>query len=143
MDPLRELLFRASARYLQVHPSGLVLDGAPRDRVAARILHHTGARTLYRGRRPHCRSLDGVTALNGQACADCHDRKHCTPQVRLDLLIDGRPYRLLLAYTSATNLLAYRALLRAQQRDLPDVTTSITVIDRGRWGELRFAQHAE
>lgn len=61
-----------------------MLPGSLRPAAEATILNHGGARTLYRGRRPVGRSLDGVTATNGAACGDCLERKHCTPLVRLD-----------------------------------------------------------
>lgn len=62
----------------------------------------------------------------------------CTPQIRLDLSIEARPYRLLLAYTSAANFLAYEADLRRRRIVLEIVTHHIQVVDRGSWGELRF-----
>lgn len=63
-----------------------------------------------------CRSLNGIRPLENseQACAPC-GASECTPQVRVDLLFEGLPYRLLLAFTSAKK-----------------------VIHRGNWGALVF-----
>lgn len=142
LDPLREILHAARARYLTVRPEGLLLDesGPPLARVTAKIFGHGGARTLYRGRQPHCRSLDGVRALDDPAksCRTCYLRKHCTPQVRVDLEIAGRPYKLLLAYTSARSFLAYVEAMTKAGRDPIETATMITVVSRGSWGELRF-----
>jgi len=141
-DPLREILHRILARYLTVLPKGFVLEpkDEPRPLVEARILGSGGARTLYRDRRPLCRSLDGVESLThkGRRCLDCPFKPRCTPQIRVDLSIDARPYRLLLAHTSAANFLAYEADLRRRRIVLATAIHSIEVIDRGSWGELRF-----
>jgi hypothetical protein len=143
VGPLREILHRALVRYLTVRPSGFELEpGAPlRPVVEARILGHGGARTLYERRRPKCRSLDGLRPVMGDTsreCATCAERSRCTPQVRLDLIVDRRPYRTLLAYSSARAFLEYEAKLRLQRVAIEDVVTRIHVTNRGSWGELRF-----
>lgn len=144
VEPLRELLHRALVRYLTVRPRGFELrDGdPPRPVVEARILGHGGARTLYEERRPKCRSLDGVRPITGdsdRSCAECADRSRCVPQVRLDLIVERRPFRMLLAYSSARAFLVYEAELRQRGHRIEDVVTKITVVNRGSWGELRFA----
>ena len=144
VEPLRELLHRALVRYLTVRPRGLELhpDMPPRPVVEARILGHGGARTLYVDHRPECRSLDGVRPVTGdtrRSCVHCTDRSRCVPQVRLDLIVDRRPFRMLLAYSSARAFLVYEAELRQRGRRIEDVMTKITVVNRGSWGELRFA----
>jgi hypothetical protein len=143
LQPLRDILHRALARYLTVRPSGFVLhdDGRPpRRSVEARILGYGGARTLYRDRKPDCRSLDGVASIThtGRRCTGCELRAKCTPQVRLDLIVDYKPYRLLLAQTSARNFLEHEAHLRQAGIAIETIAHRIEVIDRGSWGELRF-----
>jgi len=143
VEPLRELLHRALVRYLTVRPRGFELhpDRPPRSVVEARILGHGGARTLYENRRPKCRSLDGVRPVTGdlrRSCAECAQRSRCVPQVRVDLIVDRRPFRLLLAYSSARAFFGYEAELRQRRRRIEDVLTKITVVNRGSWGELRF-----
>ena len=140
-DPelFREILGRVLARYLTVKPEGVVVDDQPLDDVTARVLSFGAARTLYRGRRPACRSLDGKKALEKETLCDrCPDRKHCTPQVRVDLLLKDRPFRLLLSYSSARNFLLYASETRRTGIALEEVVTRIRVLDRGSWGELRF-----
>lgn len=141
-DPLRDLLHRAIARYLTVTPHGVILAGEPQalPRVAVRIMGYGGARTLYRKHRPVCRSLDGVAAVAQQnkRCADCVDRDACTPQVRVDLIAHGRPYRLLLAFTGARNFLDYVARLEQRGVQIDRTEHEISVVARGTWGEVRF-----
>ncbi len=143
VEPLREILHRALVRYLTVTPTGLLLDKdeRPRPTVEARILGFGGARTFYRKRKPVCRSLDGVVAVTDpdKACAECEDRQRCTPQVRLDLIIERRALRCLLAFTSARNFLEYEARLRRGGVIIEQVLHQISVVNRGAWGELRFS----
>jgi len=145
LQPLRAILQQARRRYLTVRPHGFELNPGARLRpvLEARILSFGSARTLYQDRKPLCRSLDGIqpTAPKGQrSCAECALRTRCTSQVRLDLLVDTQPLRLLLAHTSAKNFLLYEAQLRERGVALYDVLHRMTVINRGSWGELRFAR---
>lgn len=142
VEPLREILRRALTRYLTVTPAGFQLIGRskPEPQIEARLLSFGGARTLYKNRRPDCRSLDGLQSItHTRQCSDCELRSQCTAQVRLDLLVDSRPYRLLLAHTSARNFLAYDMKLRQAKRDYAQVLHRLTVMNRGSWGELRFS----
>ena len=142
VEPLREILHAALKRYLTVRPRGFELTPGetPRPAIDVRILNTGAARTLYQNRKPCCRSLDGVRPLDdpGRTCAPCRLRGQCTPQVRLDLFVDAKPFRLLLAHTSAKNFLAYEARLRQQGHALDEHLHRITVTNRGSWGELRF-----
>ncbi|MCP4209250.1 MAG: hypothetical protein GY767_19685 [Shimia sp.] len=144
IQPLRELLQRAQRRYLTVRPHGFELNpGTPLQPVLeARILGFGGARTRYQDRKPLCRSLDGIRPISEdqRTCAECRVRFRCTPQLRLDLLADTQPFRLLLAHTSAKNFLLYETELHQRGLALNDVLHRITVINRGSWGELRFTQ---
>lgn len=143
-QPLRDLLHRALARYLSVTPRGFVLDGrdAPEPRIIVRIPGYGGARTLYRQRRPVCRSLDGVAAIGDpeKVCNRCSKASSCTPQVRLDLVVEGRPHRLLLAFTSAKNFLTYAGKLDAQKVAIDDGQHELLVIPRRGWGEVQFRE---
>ncbi len=142
VQPLREILHAASKRYLSVRPRGFELQPGepPRPSLEARILSSGAARTLYRKRKPRCRSLDGIAPLDdsSRTCATCRVRTQCTPQLRLDLFVDAQPFRLLLAWTSAKNFLLYEARLRQRSISFEDRLHRITVINRGSWGEVRF-----
>ncbi len=143
-QPLRDLLHRALARYLTVTPRGFLLGGRdqPVPRLVVRILGYGGARTLYRQRKPVCRSLDGVAAVTDseKACERCSQADSCTPQVRVDLVVEGQPHRLLLAFTSAKNFLAYVGRLDVQRVDIGDVHHELLVVPRRGWGEVQFRE---
>jgi hypothetical protein len=139
---LRDIVQRMMARYIAVRPLGIDL-GNNRKLIPAlncRILDYGAARTLYRNRRPVCRSLDAVKAIKdaNKLCQQCVDRDHCTGQVRLDLLFENCPYRLLIAYTSAKNFLLYTGKLAEKKIEIQTTDTKIVVVNRGSWGELRF-----
>ena len=139
---LRDIVQRMMARYISVRPLGIDL-GNNRKLIPAlncRILDYGAARTLYRNRRPVCRSLDAVKAIKdaNKLCQQCVDRDHCTGQVRLDLLFENCPYRLLIAYTSAKNFLLYTGQLAEKKIEIQTTDTKIVVVNRGSWGELRF-----
>lgn len=141
-EPLREILERLFVRYLGVRPGGFELEKrAPlQPAIEAKILGFGPARTLYKMQRPDCRSLDAVQSIThrDRRCAECTLRERCTPQVRLDLVVDAHSYRLLLAYTSARSFLTHVAELQRRGIALERVRHRILVVDRGHFGELRF-----
>ncbi len=139
---LRDIVRRMMVRYMTVRPLGIDL-GNNRNLIASlncRMLDYGAARTFYRNRRPVCRSLDAVRSIASTEtlCQQCPDRDQCTGQVRLDLLFENCPYRLLLAYTSAKNFLLYTGKLVEKKLEIKSIDTKIFVINRGSWGELRF-----
>jgi hypothetical protein len=138
----QDILQRMTARYLTVRPTGIEIPDQPerRTHLDVKILNHGAARTLYRGQRPVCRSLNGIQAMGdaNKHCAACPAQAQCTPQVRVELLFEGMPYRLLLSFTSAKNFILYLTLLHKRRLDLQTVKTRIRVANRGSWGELRF-----
>ena len=141
-DIYRSILSRTSARYMTVRPEGVELspsDG-PLEILHVQILEHAGARTLYRNRKPICRSLDAVSSITNprMRCVTCFERRQCIPQVRVELLFEHRPWRLLLAYSSAKNFLLYNTEILNQREEIADVITEIRVVNRSTWGELRF-----
>jgi hypothetical protein len=137
---LTDLFADAFARYLAVRPGGLQMPHGPIvQTLRARLLACRPARTLYENHQPRCRSLDGIQSVTeARTCAACLLRKTCTPQIYLELLCNHVPYRLLLAYTSARNFMLFTSRLRQQGRPLENTDILISVLDRGRWGELRF-----
>lgn len=142
--PLRDLLHRALARYLTVTPRGFALDAGtePVPRLVVRIVSYGGARTLYRQRKPICRSLDGIVVVNDPTkhCDRCPQIDSCTPQVRVDLVVERRPHRLLLSFTSAKNFMAYVGRLEQQRVAIDSVSHELVVVQRRGWGEVRFRE---
>lgn len=143
-EPLRAILHRALARYLTVTPRGFLLDShhEPVRRLVVRILGYGGARTLYQQKKPVCRSLNGIVAVTEptKQCKACAQHDSCTPQVRLDLVVDGKPHRLLLAFTSAKNFLAYAGRLEVQRIGVDSIQLELVVVPRSGWGEIQFRE---
>lgn len=139
---MSELLIAAFARYVTVHAEGLEMrSGDIVPSAAARLLGFHAARTLYENRRPLCRSLDGVRPLKGeQTCAACVFRRKCTPQVCVDLLIEGIPERLLLAFTSLRNFLVFVEERRRKGAAVEGAEFLLAVRNRGHWGEVCFLE---
>lgn len=141
-----ELLLSVFARYVTVHPEGLELrSGEIVPAAAARLLGFHSARTLYQDRQPSCRSLDGVAPLKGgQNCAACLFRAKCTPQLCVDLVLEGIPERLLLAFTSLRNFLVFVDGRRQKGEQVEGANIQVVVKNRGHWGEVCFlADHSK
>jgi len=137
---LNDLFASSFARYLSIQPVGLRFPrGLLRSSVPATLLRCSPARTLYKNRKPVCRSLDGVRSIRDEtSCSSCPKRNDCTAQIYLELLVDGVPYRLLLAYTSARNFMQFASRLKQRDQNVENAEVIISVRDRGRWGEVRF-----
>lgn len=137
---IQDLFASSFARYLSVHPTGLRFPHGPMcSSVEATVHTCRPARTLYREKKPVCRSLDGVLSIKEHNdCASCLERQGCTAQIYLELTIQEVPYRLLLAYTSARNFMQFLSRIGKQRLDIAGTRILIQVRDRGRWGELCF-----
>jgi hypothetical protein len=92
---LRDIVQRMMARYITVRPRGIDLGNNKKliPALNCRVVDYGAARTLYRNRRPVCRSLDAVKPIGNpeKRCQQCPDREQCTGQVRLDLLFENSP----------------------------------------------------
>ncbi|MEK7993971.1 MAG: hypothetical protein AAB403_09235 [Planctomycetota bacterium] len=142
VSTLRDLLARSFSRYLKVTPNGFQPSHADRTlpAISATILTFRPARTLYQNRKPVCRSLDGVQALiESRTCGTCLLRKTCIPQICLEILYQGMPLRLMLAYTSAKNFMLFVSRQQQAGTPLEGSPVKLNVLDRGRWGEICFA----
>lgn len=140
MSALDEIRSHMQTRYLTVRKDGIFIGTVCFPKMIAKIQNYGDARTLYRGRSPVCRSLDGIKPLKNpdSRCENCLQRNHCTPQIRIELLYQQKPYRLLLSFTSANNFLRYLDQLAQTQIRIQEVLTELRVIPRYSWGELTF-----
>jgi hypothetical protein len=139
--PLREICASAAARYALIAPAGILLPSAasPYNPITVRIVTYKPARTRYVNKQPICRSLNGLFSLHDNSrCAACEYRRTCTPQIALDILYRAVPFRLMLAYTSAKNFFAFLRTAQTPHQGIEGATISISVLDRGKWGEARF-----
>jgi len=138
---LEDLINIMCSHYLRVLPQGFEINPACVEKeITVRLLDFSPARTLYEKNKPVCRSLNAAYDLkNKQECASCNKRLRCTLQFYLEVEYKQKPLRLILSYTSARNFTFFCSQLK--QKELPIINTPIqlTVLDRGRWGEVRFS----
>ena len=137
-----EILDRSQARYLRVLPTGLAFpDGRVLQSVSVTIRRHHPARTLYRNRRPVCRSLDGSNPLTNtkKSCVTCLERPTCTPQILLTILVKLEPFYLLLSHTSLRNFIHFTQHKTLGQHD----SILIKILKHQHWGEITFLEPKE
>jgi hypothetical protein len=143
LAPLRAVIAQSLIRYATITPKGILLPHAaiPYNPLDVAIITYGPARTRYLNRRPLCRSLDGLRSIDNRTlCATCHDSRSCTPQIALDISYRRLPFRLLLAFTSAKNFLAALKTINPSAGNIQDAPISITVTNRGHWGEANFSR---
>lgn len=141
MLPLRQIIAQTCAAYATITPAGIILTvtDKPYNPLLVSIVSYKSARTRYVNRHPVCRSLNGIAAINGRKrCVACEDKRVCTPQIALEIIYRAVPFRILIAYTSAKNFLLFMKSLYTHHQQLENTTVEISVIDRGRWGEVCF-----
>jgi hypothetical protein len=141
LAPLREIIAASSARYARITPGGILLQSAssPYNPLPVTIVTYKPARTRYVNKKPVCRSLNGIQSIQDNfRCATCDYHRTCTPQIALEILYRSVPFRIMLAYTSAKNFLAFVRTLHAPNQRIEGAFVEITVLDRGKWGEARF-----
>lgn len=129
-------------RYATIVPNGIILPqtSTPHNPLMVTLITWHAARTRYNNRHPVCRSLDGVHAINQKTkCFSCQERHSCTPQIVVNAVYRIVPVRFLLSYTSANNFLTLVRKCCATNGMLEGRTLTISVIDRGRWGEATFS----
>ncbi len=128
------------ARYVQIRPDGINLgNGSICPRLEAEVLSFSPARTRYEKHHPVCRSIDGIQTIHADGkCSCCPLRKHCTPQIRLDMIHCSSVIRLLLSHTSLRNFVLFLSTLQHRKIQLQGARITIKVLNRGRWGELKF-----
>jgi hypothetical protein len=142
LAPLREIIAASTARYAQIAPGGIILPSAatPYNPLAVTIVSYKPARTRYVNKQPVCRSLDGLQSLQDKCrCVSCEYHRTCTPQIALEFLYRAIPFRIMLAYTSAKNFLAFMRTIHAPNQRIEGRVVHIEVLDRGKWGEARFS----
>lgn len=142
MQPLHSILAQACARYATITPGGIVLPCSPTpyNPLQAAIIAYKPARTRYVNHHPICRSLNGINSINRRSrCIACEEKLSCTTQLALDIMYRSVPFRILLAYTSMRNFIAFCRTFRPPQQYVEGALVEISVLDRGRWGEACFA----
>jgi hypothetical protein len=141
LAPLREIISSVCSRYALLTPKGIILPTSsnPYNPLPVTIVTYKPARTRYVNKKPLCRSLNGIQSINDHAtCVSCDYRRTCTPQIALEIQYKLVSFRIMLAYTSAKNFLAFLRTLHPANSHIENASVEISVIDRGKWGEATF-----
>jgi hypothetical protein len=138
-NPLRQAFARRTYVLIRVTQKGFRLEDDILPELSGRIIKSTMLRKLFQDGDLVCQSKDGVTAEDGTVCATCL-HPLCRPQMRIQLLNGSCAYVIDLAVTSAQNLLDFEDEAKAEDKRLRDLEVVLTILDRGHWGEVRFAR---
>jgi hypothetical protein len=123
----------------KVTPDGFVVDDERVPTLTGRVRKTHLVRKRFEDGVLACDSRDGVTARNGTQCEAClHPR--CQPSLRLHLQNASAVYVIDLAVTAAQNFLRLEDVLEADGKTLDDTPLTLSVINRGYWGEVRFTR---
>lgn len=148
--------FAPRARGLvRVHPQGFRIGESTYPVLRATLASWSLVRKLFRDERLICRSENGEVSTGGKDCETCGDRAQCSPRLRVFLeaatglspagaAASGDPESLgslvlELNATSCRNFLAHARRMAAATIEIPDLPVRMSIIDRGQWGEVRFA----
>lgn len=139
-DELHAAFRRPTLVLLRVEPGGF-RDG---DRLltvlSGRLARTRLTRKLFEDGRLACYAPDGLVAHNRTPCDECA-HPACRPWLRVQLAAPrDLVYLLDLAVVSARNLLDLEQQAACDGLRLADLTLQLWVVDRGRWGEVRFAR---
>jgi len=136
------ILSQCTIRYATIRPDGIALNGSITTLSTLDIVlkSYSPARTLYVNKYPQCRSFDGINShtKKDKKCVDCANNQQCTPQISIDCYDGKCPYRFILAYTSAQNFLLFVQKCKIQNKQCLGKKITISVKNRGRWGEAIF-----
>jgi len=136
---LKKIIEKSFSRYITILPEGFKLPYENKIYKALTVEFSSfhPVRTFYEKRKPTCRSIDGITSVKDKKpCASCILKKHCVSQICLEIIYQSIPLKLLLSYTSMRKFLLF--INNKNIESLKKSNFTITVINRGKWGELKF-----
>ena len=130
-------------QFLRVAAHGFLCQGREHPSFPASILAASTVRKRFLNGKLVCSSPDAHKAKDGSSCDTCPLRSDCLPRIRLRLrpLCSQipNPIFLELSFSSAKNFLDYFVNLHSQGIDPLQVPARISVLNRGRWGEVFFS----
>jgi hypothetical protein len=145
---LGEAFDRPPRKLARVKPDGFAIGDGTIPALRGTISDFCLVRKLFRRRRVVCFSDDGISGSSGKRCEDC-SQEDCAPRIRLHLDpapgsdMNGPQIHLELNYSSSRNFIEYAGDLAATHHEVQEVVTSLSVEDRGKWGEVLFAVSRE
>lgn len=143
LKPLSEAFSRKQRGFLKLKPRGLFAGDDPVAPLRGRITAWILVRKLFCKGKVACKSEDGVEGARSERCGKCR-REGCSQRLRLHIEpVSGGPLTgveviLELNFSSARNFLQYAVDLASHCMEVPDVVSSLTVVDRAKWGEVVF-----
>jgi hypothetical protein len=139
-DDLHAAFRRPPLVLLEIEPGGFRDGDRLLTLLTGRLARRRLLRKLFENRRLACCAHDGLVAEDGTHCFECA-HPACRPWLRVQLAAPGDiVYLLDLAVVSARNLLDLEQQADHDGLRLADLTLQLWVVDRGRWGEVRFAR---
>ena len=141
---LGEAFRTAPRRFARVAPDGFRIGEEIVPVLRGTIQEWTLVRKLFRKGRVACSSRDGVEGAGAERCASCK-REGCSPRIRLRIHpapgggLDAPDLELELNFSSCRNFLDYARELAAAHLEVHEAVTVFSVLDRAKWGEVRFA----
>ena len=148
MTPTKSSLRFDPPQFLSIGPHGFLL---PRDAdrqiefpsFTTSIIVASTVRKRFLNGNLVCSSSDAHKARDGSSCDSCLLRSDCLPRIRLRLspLCSDipNPVFIELSFSSAKNFLDYFVNLQSQAIDPLQVPARLSVLNRGRWGEVIFS----
>lgn len=131
-------------RFVRVAPAGFRIGEEIVPALRGTIQEWKLVRKLFRKGSVACSSEDGVEGAGAQRCASCK-RQGCSPRIRLRIepapggALDAVDLELELNFSSCRNFLDYARDLGVAHHEAHEVVTVFSVVDRAKWGEVRFA----
>ena len=150
MTPMNSSLRFDPPQFLRIGPHGFLLHRDADAQIefpsfTTSILAASTVRKRFLNGKLVCSSQDAHKARDGSSCDSCHLRSDCLPRIRLRLrpLCSEipNPIFLELSFSSAKNFLDYFLNLQSQAIDPLQVPARLSVLNRGRWGEVAFSIH--
>ena len=128
-----------SSRWIGVRtrPGGFEINGELQDELRGRIAKTVSVRKRFEDGVLACRSPNGERSEDGVLCAECL-HPDCRPILRIQLRGPGDTWVLDLPHSSARNLINLEDELSRTDHELVTTDLTLTVEDRGHWGEVRF-----
>jgi hypothetical protein len=131
--------------FLTIRPHGFLCQGREYPSFSASILATSTVRKRFLNGNLVCSSPDAINAKDGSPCHSCPHRPDCLPRIRLRLrpLSEDLPRTVFLelSFSSAKNFLDYFTNLLSQNLDPLQLNVRLSVLNRGRWGEVLFSLH--
>ena len=133
----RRAFARPAYLFVRVAPEGFVVLDEVRDELTGRIVKSHLVRKLFDDCVLACWSKDGVTAQGDRACEECRHPR-CQAGLRIHLRDGPVVYVLDLAVSAAKDCLDLLDAIASEDQTPEDVPLRLNVLDRGKWGLVRF-----